>query len=70
MSLPKHTVKLPYWSNEWYCQYHQEVAHHMYISVIDSLMSHLPLLCMPRFGLEEEPSISVCPLYHPHIHHP
>ncbi len=63
-------VKLPYWSNEWYRWYCQEVAHFMYISHINSLMFHLPLLCMPHFGSEVKPSISVCPLYCPHIHHP
>jgi len=70
MSLPKHVVKLPYWSSEWYCQYHQEVAHYMYISIINSLTFCLSPLHMPHFGSEEEPSVSVCPLYHPHIHHP
>ncbi len=68
MSPPKHAVKLPYWSSEWYCWYHQEVAHYIYISIIDSLISHLPLLCMPQFGSEEELSVSVCPLYHPCDH--
>jgi len=27
LSLPKHAVKLPYWSSEWYRQYRREVAH-------------------------------------------
>ncbi len=45
MSLPKHVDKLPAWSADWYCQYRCELARHMY----DSLMSHLPLVIMPRF---------------------
>ncbi len=52
MSLPKHAAKLPSWLAFWYCQYHHDLAHHMYISYIDSLMSCLHLLRMPRFGSE------------------
>jgi len=52
LSPPKHIAKLPPWSALWYCWYHYDLAHHMYVSYIDSLMSHLPLLCMPRFGSE------------------
>ncbi len=65
MSLPKHVVKLPYWSSEWYHRYHREVAHHVYISYIDSLISHLPPLIMPYFGSEAEPDVLFFP-YQPH----
>jgi len=61
LSPPKHVDKLPPWSSDWYRQYCQEVAHHLYVSVIDSLMSHLPLLHTPCFGSEEP-----CTLYVPY----
>src|SRR6266851_3200935 len=59
MSPPKHADKLPPWSVLWYHQYHRELAHHMYISYIDSLMSHLPSLCTPHFGSEEPPVMCI-----------
>jgi len=57
MSPPKHMVKLPYWSNPWYRWYHHDLARHMYISYVSSLISHLPLLATPRFGSEAEPDV-------------
>ena len=57
MSPPKHVVKLPYWSSEWYRQYRQEVAHYMYILYLVSLMSHLSLHAVPYFGSEAAPDI-------------
>ena len=65
--LPKHVVKLPYWSVEWYHHYCQEVACHMYVSYIDSLISCLPPLIMPHFGSEAEPDVLFFP-YQPHSH--
>src|SRR6266851_2026504 len=63
LSPPRHMAKLPSWSESWYCWYHCELAHHIYISYVDSLMSCLPLLCTPRFG-SEEPCIPYVPYYH------
>src|SRR6266851_2723587 len=57
MSPPKHAVKLPYWSSPWYCQYRCDLAHHMYVSYVSSLISHLPLLATPRLGSEAEPDV-------------
>jgi len=71
LSPPKHMVKLPYWSNEWYCWYHREVARHMYVSYVSFLISHLPLLIMPHFGSEVEPEVLFFPYQpHPHVCHP
>ncbi len=57
MSPPKHTVKLPYWSSPWYHQYHRDLACHMYVSYINSLIACLPPLVLPRFGSEAEPNV-------------
>jgi len=67
MSPPKHMVKLPYWSSEWYCRYRREVAHFMYVSYIGSLVSCLPLLIMPCFGSEAELDVLFFP-YQPRPH--
>ncbi len=34
MSLPKHMVKLPYWSSEWYRWFHREVARHVTVLLL------------------------------------
>ena len=57
LSLPKHAVKLPYWSSPWYRRYHHGLAHHMYVSYVSSLVSRLPPLTTPRFGSEVEPDV-------------
>jgi len=57
MSLPKHTAKLPYWSEPWYRRFRHDLAHHIYVSYVSSLISHLPPLTMPRFGSEAEPDV-------------
>ncbi len=62
MSPPQHTAKLPSWSELWYRWYRRELARHMYVSYVDSLMSHLPPLYTPRFG-SEEPYVPYVPYY-------
>ncbi len=57
LSPPKHAVKLPYWSSEWYRQYRREVARHMYISYLVSLMSCLSLHAVPHFRSEAAPDV-------------
>ncbi len=57
VSPSKHAVKLPYWSEEWYRRYHREVARHMYVSYIASVMSRLALHAVPRFGSEATPNV-------------
>src|SRR5216683_5381122 len=57
LSPPKHAVKLPYWSSPWYCQYSRDLAHHMYVSYVSSLIAHLPPLISPCFRSEAEPDV-------------
>ena len=52
MSPPKHMVKLPYWSSPWYHQYCRDLAHHIYVSYVSSLIAHLPSPSTPHFGSE------------------
>jgi len=60
VSPSKHVVKLPYWSSEWYCWYRREVAHHLYVFYINSLISCLSLLVMPHFRLEVLNTMHLC----------
>ena len=57
VSPPKHTAKLPYWSEPWYRRYRRDLAHHIYASYVASYISRLPPLAMPRFGSEAEPDV-------------
>ena len=52
MSLPQHVAKLPSWLAQWYCRHCWDLARHVYISCIDSLMSCLRLSSMPHFDSE------------------
>ena len=52
MSPPQHVAKLPSWSARLYRWHCRDLACHMYVSYINSLMSHLPPLSMPHFGSE------------------
>jgi len=57
MSLPKHAVKLPYWSSLWYRQFCRDLAYHIYALYIHSPMTRLPPLIQPHFGSEAEPNV-------------
>jgi len=57
VSPPKHVAKLPYWSEPWYHLYRRDLACHIYVSYVSSLISHLPPLTTPHFGSEAEPDV-------------